>query len=89
MYIFIMYTFTNPKLGEIHFKNGYIKLITQTFHKRKRTDFMTYCIWRDYKQSPQLKRQKIENIINQIVFWNHLQMGYQEHQINHSIIYFY
>ncbi len=59
-------TFTNPKLGEIHFKNGYIKLITQTFHRRKRTDFMTYCIWRDYKQSSKLKRQKIENIINQI-----------------------
>ena len=59
-------TFSDPKLGQIHFKNGYIDLKTQTFHKRKRTDFMTYCIWREYKPSSKGKRNQIEKIINQI-----------------------
>ena len=59
-------TFNNPKLGEIHFKNGYIKLKSQTFHKRKRSDYMTYCIWRDFNQPTEEKRIKIEKIINQI-----------------------
>lgn len=59
-------TFNNPKLGEIHFKNGYILLKDLTFHKRKRTDFMTYCIWRNFKNSPEEKKQMILKIINQI-----------------------
>lgn len=59
-------TFSQPKLGEIHFKNGYIKLQDLTFHKRRRTDYMTYCLFRDYKKAPELKREYIENVINQI-----------------------
>lgn len=59
-------TFDDPKLGEVHFKNGYIKLKTLTFHKRKRTDYMTYCLFRDYKPSPKRKREIIENVIKQI-----------------------
>lgn len=59
-------TFSDPKLGQIHFKNGYINLKTQTFHQRKRTDYMTYCIWREYKPSSEGKREQIEKIINQI-----------------------
>lgn len=58
--------FTDPKLGEIHFKNGYIKIETGTFHIRKRTDYMTYCLWRDYKNSSKEKINKVENIIKQI-----------------------
>ena len=50
-------TFNNPKLGEIHFKNGYIKLNTLTFHKRKRRDYMTYCIMREYK-NPEISKKK-------------------------------
>ncbi len=59
-------TFNDPKLGEVHFKNGYIKLKTLTFHKRKRTDHMTYCIFRDYKKAPKEKRQKLDEIYNQV-----------------------
>lgn len=58
--------FSNPKLGEIHFKNGYLDLKTLEFRQRKRTDYMTYCIWRDFKLSSPKSKETIHKIHNQI-----------------------
>lgn len=59
-------TFEDPKLCQIHFKNGYIDMKTQKFKKRRKTDYMTYCIWREFKTAPKHKRETMENIFNQV-----------------------
>jgi hypothetical protein len=59
-------TFSDPKLGEIHFRNGYLNLRTMEFKQRKRTDFMTYCIQRDFSISSQKSKETVHAIINQI-----------------------
>lgn len=58
--------FLNPKLGEIHFMNGYINLKDKTFRQRVRTNYMTYCIMRNYIPSKKGKREHIEKLYKQI-----------------------
>jgi phage/plasmid-associated DNA primase len=41
--------FNDAKIGEIHFKDGYIDLKTLTFKARTKSHYMTFCICRDFK----------------------------------------
>ncbi len=64
--------FNNPKIGEIHFKDGYIDLKNLEFRERKRTDYMTFCIFRNFKPENGTEKlykdakTKLLKIINQI-----------------------
>jgi len=59
-------TFQNPKLEQIHFKNGYIHLKTLKFKQRKRTDYMTYCINRDFKPVKDSSKKIVMNLLKKI-----------------------
>ena len=64
-YLFKEIEFDNYK-SQIHFKNGYIDIKTNTFKKRIAPNYILSYINRDYKPSTEKSRNVINKIINQI-----------------------
>jgi len=61
--------FNNPRLYEIHFKDGYIDMKTNEFKQRKREDYVSYCIMRNIKSflSDENKQKKGKKTISKIL----------------------
>lgn len=58
--------FDDPKLDQIHFMNGYVNLKDGKLYERTKSDKMSYCIMREYKEPTKKALNKMINIINQI-----------------------
>ena len=61
--------FNNPRLFEIHFRDGYIDMRTNEFKQRKQSDYVSYCIMRSIKPflADENKKQKGDATINKIL----------------------
>ena len=61
--------FNNPRLYEIHFKDGYIDMKNNEFKQRKREDYASYCIMRNIKPflTDENKQKKGKKTISQIL----------------------
>jgi hypothetical protein len=58
--------FSDPKLDEIHFMNGYINLKSGCIYERTQKDKMTYCVMREYKTPSEKGLLTMIKFINKI-----------------------